>query len=151
MQQQRYHELIARRGICIVYGGFSPYFCCCRWVLWPRVRQRTSANKKCKRCALESKSSKSSLDNSKKRPVAASQPRQRPAIHCKLRLHRVPMRPSLRVQLCRWITLRSEEHTSELQSLAYLVCRLLLEKKKKECMTVMCRVGEQCSAISGGC
>src|SRR2546425_9105774 len=32
-----------------------------------------------------------------------------------------------------WATLRerSEEHTSELQSLAYLVCRLLLEKKKK--------------------
>src|SRR2546425_1886402 len=28
-------------------------------------------------------------------------------------------------------SLRSEEHTSELQSLAYLVCRLLLEKKKK--------------------
>src|SRR2546425_3360198 len=26
---------------------------------------------------------------------------------------------------------RSEEHTSELQSLAYLVCRLLLEKKKR--------------------
>src|SRR2546423_8100656 len=26
---------------------------------------------------------------------------------------------------------RSEEHTSELQSLAYIVCRLLLEKKKK--------------------
>src|SRR5687767_15621366 len=30
---------------------------------------------------------------------------------------------------------RSEEHTSELQSLAYLVCRLLLEKKKKENMS----------------
>src|SRR5205823_12878651 len=30
------------------------------------------------------------------------------------------------------ITCRSEEHTSELQSLAYLVCRLLLEKKKKK-------------------
>src|SRR5687767_15525932 len=29
------------------------------------------------------------------------------------------------------VTVRSEEHTSELQSLAYLVCRLLLEKKKK--------------------
>src|SRR2546423_14617829 len=29
------------------------------------------------------------------------------------------------------ILARSEEHTSELQSLAYLVCRLLLEKKKK--------------------
>src|SRR2546425_13365132 len=35
--------------------------------------------------------------------------------------HRASCRP-----LC-----RSEEHTSELQSLAYLVCRLLLEKKKK--------------------
>src|SRR2546425_3787956 len=33
------------------------------------------------------------------------------------RLHRPP-------------SVRSEEHTSELQSLAYLVCRLLLEKKK---------------------
>src|SRR2546425_7106634 len=31
---------------------------------------------------------------------------------------------------------RSEEHTSELQSLAYLVCRLLLEKKKRT--TVQC-------------
>src|SRR3989441_11878707 len=29
-------------------------------------------------------------------------------------------------------TKRSEEHTSELQSLAYLVCRLLLEKKKNQ-------------------
>src|SRR3989441_9392270 len=29
------------------------------------------------------------------------------------------------------LTTRSEEHTSELQSLAYLVCRLLLEKKKQ--------------------
>src|SRR5205823_10408009 len=28
--------------------------------------------------------------------------------------------------------MRSEEHTSELQSLAYLVCRLLLEKKKNK-------------------
>src|SRR5687767_15699243 len=28
------------------------------------------------------------------------------------------------------VAARSEEHTSELQSLAYLVCRLLLEKKK---------------------
>src|SRR2546423_3524192 len=36
------------------------------------------------------------------------------------RAHRLPVSP------------RSEEHTSELQSLAYLVCRLLLEKKKLE-------------------
>src|SRR2546425_2532417 len=44
------------------------------------------------------------------------------------------------LQLNRWFRpilkewddgIRSEEHTSELQSLAYLVCRLLLEKKKK--------------------
>src|SRR2546425_4349529 len=34
------------------------------------------------------------------------------------------------VPLARPLGLRSEEHTSELQSLAYLVCRLLLEKKK---------------------
>src|SRR2546425_8775838 len=31
---------------------------------------------------------------------------------------------------------RSEEHTSELQSLAYLVCRLLLEKKKTKIQEV---------------
>src|SRR5258705_5903926 len=43
-----------------------------------------------------------------------------------------------------WLTLclvyldssdRSEEHTSELQSLRHLVCRLLLEKKKDRCRT----------------
>src|SRR2546425_4083399 len=33
------------------------------------------------------------------------------------------------------VQMRSEEHTSELQSLAYLVCRLLLEKKKKNSST----------------
>src|SRR5947209_10561313 len=37
--------------------------------------------------------------------------------------------------------LRSEEHTSELQSRQYLVCRLLLEKKKKE-------YGHQAPALS---
>src|SRR2546425_8768193 len=35
---------------------------------------------------------------------------------------------------------RSEEHTSELQSLAYLVCRLLLEKKKKKTSTETTKV-----------
>src|SRR2546425_5046730 len=39
--------------------------------------------------------------------------------------------------------IRSEEHTSELQSLAYLVCRLLLEKKKRE-------TGSDPSAASAG-
>src|SRR5687767_15503085 len=53
----------------------------------------------------------------------------------------VPLRSALRTRLCRADAgpggraragrggARSEEHTSELQSLAYLVCRLLLEKK----------------------
>src|SRR3712207_7041967 len=37
--------------------------------------------------------------------------------------------PGTRAVRCPW---RSEEHTSELQSRQYLVCRLLLEKKKKK-------------------
>jgi len=37
------------------------------------------------------------------------------------------------------IDLRSEEHTSELQSPMYLVCRLLLEKKKKMSSSPMIR------------
>src|SRR2546425_6416395 len=52
----------------------------------------------------------------------------------------VEVRPERRTALgMRWLIQysrarreRSEEHTSELQSLAYLVCRLLLEKKKKD-------------------
>src|SRR2546425_9083706 len=36
------------------------------------------------------------------------------------------------------LAVRSEEHTSELQSLAYLVCRLLLEKKKKKRYETCC-------------
>src|SRR3712207_7051281 len=35
-------------------------------------------------------------------------------------------------RVCGELGLRSEEHTSELQSRQYLVCRLLLEKKKKK-------------------
>src|SRR5687767_15308898 len=38
--------------------------------------------------------------------------------------------PSTAASRRKGFTFRSEEHTSELQSLAYLVCRLLLEKKK---------------------
>src|SRR2546425_5852604 len=37
---------------------------------------------------------------------------------------------------------RSEEHTSELQSLAYLVCRLLLEKKNKSASHLRIRGSE---------
>src|SRR3712207_4278562 len=39
---------------------------------------------------------------------------------------------------------RSEEHTSELQSRQYLVCRLLLEKKKKYCIRRRTRTKDSC-------
>src|SRR3712207_7938830 len=38
------------------------------------------------------------------------------------------------VLVVRRVVVRSEEHTSELQSRQYLVCRLLLEKKKNNCI-----------------
>src|SRR3712207_8101591 len=47
-------------------------------------------------------------------------------------------RPGLGAPAPRWLSsrlLRSEEHTSELQSRQYLVCRLLLEKKNKKTTT----------------
>src|SRR2546425_6716072 len=50
-------------------------------------------------------------------------------------------------RLARWFACtRSEEHTSELQSLAYLVCRLLLEKKKVEYCFIFHRIHEFCIA-----
>src|SRR2546425_8229028 len=47
-------------------------------------------------------------------------------------LHRFVREPSVTLY---GVEARSEEHTSELQSLAYLVCRLLLEKKKRQLHT----------------
>src|SRR3989441_8552524 len=47
-----------------------------------------------------------------------------------IRLHRRAHRFMRELVLAHVERHRSEEHTSELQSLAYLVCRLLLEKKK---------------------
>src|SRR2546425_9040187 len=43
---------------------------------------------------------------------------------------------------------RSEEHTSELQSLAYLVCRLLLEKKKNEPKEHTLSAFHACTAVA---
>src|SRR5271156_6885002 len=43
---------------------------------------------------------------------------------------------------------RSEEHTSELQSPVHLVCRLLLEKKKKKRLTI--KLDELMSVYEGG-
>src|SRR2546425_5780361 len=48
------------------------------------------------------------------------------------------------------ISRRSEEHTSELQSLAYLVCRLLLEKKKQASWRATSRRARRsCSSRAG--
>src|SRR5205823_13665612 len=58
-----------------------------------------------------------------------------PALECRRGRASAPSRPSSDTPASRVAGVsddgRSEEHTSELQSLAYLVCRLLLEKKKK--------------------
>src|SRR2546423_8800050 len=66
--------------------------------------------------------------------------RSRPTMRGAVRKSVVPGR--VRIGTSGWVykhwtghhALRSEEHTSELQSLAYLVCRLLLEKKKQTYM-----------------
>src|SRR2546425_5506048 len=61
----------------------------------------------------------------------------------------MPRRVARSIESCELRNVRSEEHTSELQSLAYLVCRLLLEKKKKECITqrVRCRSQTRASGV----
>src|SRR2546425_2665482 len=63
-------------------------------------------------------------------PVARGSPGWRGAVHrrgaCAAPKSRWPTGAARGARSCP----RSEEHTSELQSLAYLVCRLLLEKKK---------------------
>src|SRR3712207_7561815 len=51
-------------------------------------------------------------------------------VHRRMEPQPALVRPERRVELDAE-TARSEEHTSELQSRQYLVCRLLLEKKKK--------------------
>src|SRR2546425_7870729 len=48
------------------------------------------------------------------------------------------------------LPVRSEEHTSELQSLAYLVCRLLLEKKKIRCKQKSVVGSNHTSCVSRG-
>src|SRR5262245_32135350 len=55
------------------------------------------------------------------------------AVRTAISLYRVVARASVRLAtLAQAISSRSEEHTSELQSLRHLVCRLLLEKKNRQ-------------------
>src|SRR5690348_17991872 len=42
---------------------------------------------------------------------------------------------------------RSEEHTSELQSPVHLVCRLLLEKKKKKISNIIAQISQKLASI----
>src|SRR5690348_17405584 len=64
-----------------------------------------------------------------RREVAADA--RRPEVGPQDHRHRVPADDAVESALDRLVTRRSEEHTSELQSPVHLVCRLLLEKKKK--------------------
>src|SRR5258707_10657969 len=52
--------------------------------------------------------------------------------HYQRMMARPAVQRTIEVEAAVGYELRSEEHTSELQSRQYLVCRLLLEKKKKE-------------------
>src|SRR2546430_8033912 len=52
--------------------------------------------------------------------------------HCSWRCSRTPLIPAPLPRCAFGLQLRSEEHTSELQSQSNLVCRLLLEKKKHD-------------------
>src|SRR2546425_3009929 len=72
---------------------------------------------------------KRSLEAPPRRGAARTSRRDRPHL-ARARGADRPRRRSLDRRSAGPIRGRSEEHTSELQSLAYLVCRLLLEKKK---------------------
>src|SRR3712207_7162230 len=73
-------------------------------------------------------------DGPPRRPAARPSPhpqnRERPDAPRRARLLHLDQRRL--ADRARPARLRSEEHTSELQSRQYLVCRLLLEKKKKK-------------------
>src|SRR2546430_9819399 len=81
-------------------------------------------------------------------PISARTLRSLVGLHRRLTAHscrgRLPRQLRSRLQhlLCK---LRSEEHTSELQSQSNLVCRLLLEKKKKKRKTTTSEHLQPCS------
>src|SRR3712207_8357639 len=58
--------------------------------------------------------------------------RQRPTLYRDRHSQPARLKRQKRTEQIAAMTRRSEEHTSELQSRQYLVCRLLLEKKKKK-------------------
>src|SRR2546425_1824806 len=72
-----------------------------------------------------------------------------PRSFCRSKGSRRPSRFSTWGRTSSRYSYRSEEHTSELQSLAYLVCRLLLEKKKDAVAELGC--ARTLTAIGGAC
>src|SRR5690348_18005966 len=64
-------------------------------------------------------------------------PKRSPAFSISPSSTNFTMRRATRPAICTTPSLRSEEHTSELQSPVHLVCRLLLEKKKKLLDTIL--------------
>src|SRR5437016_10806569 len=64
-------------------------------------------------------------------PISGGPERRHRHAAAEFHLVHLPVAPGAKAQPFRERVDRSEEHTSELQSLTNLVCRLLLEKKKK--------------------
>src|SRR3712207_7627902 len=71
-------------------------------------------------------------ERERSRPASAEAPADQPKTLPLPSLFTVILALPVEVRL--WLWVRSEEHTSELQSRQYLVCRLLLEKKKNFCL-----------------
>src|SRR5690625_6803496 len=57
------------------------------------------------------------------------------------------MKPSFDVHCSLFCSIRSEEHTSELQSRGHLVCRLLLEKKNLRASAEVPELRMECSTV----
>src|SRR3989440_9550283 len=74
----------------------------------------------------------SSLIGSVRAPLARYMERKKVATTTPAKMPTARMNKSRNLRSAAALTMRSEEHTSELQSRSDLVCRLLLEKKKKK-------------------
>src|SRR3712207_7755434 len=77
-----------------------------------------------------------SLELARQARLLPGRPREQHARRRQRLLHAIRHLAEQLLALGRELLARSEEHTSELQSRQYLVCRLLLEKKKKYKITM---------------
>src|SRR3712207_7238540 len=79
----------------------------------------TTLFRSAQRVEVEARALRGEAEHAVRRAAVADPDGQRPGVEAGDAGHAVALQP-----------VRSEEHTSELQSRQYLVCRLLLEKKK---------------------